>query len=51
MTASVAELEASATVLAAYNNSSSPASFAVSEHGLAFSYTLPARATVTFIWR
>ncbi|MGZ4173620.1 MAG: glycoside hydrolase family 30 protein [Solirubrobacteraceae bacterium] len=37
-------------VLVAYNNSSAAAAFAVQWHNRMFTYSLPARATVTFIW-
>lgn len=37
-------------VLVAYNNSTSPIRFAVSWNGRAFTYSLPAKATVTFHW-
>jgi glucosylceramidase len=37
-------------VLVAYNNSPAPIPFAVKDGGRQFSYTLPARATATFIW-
>jgi glucosylceramidase len=38
-------------VLMAHNNASAADRFAVRWHGMAFSYTLPPRATVTFVWR
>jgi glucosylceramidase len=37
-------------VLVAYNNSAAPVSFAVQWHRLWLRYTLPAAATVTFVW-
>jgi glucosylceramidase len=37
-------------VLIAYNTARTPQSFIVSWQRRQFSYTLPARATVTFIW-
>lgn len=37
-------------VLIAYDNAASPVTFAVAWRGRAFSYTLPAGATVTFVW-
>jgi glucosylceramidase len=37
-------------VLMAYNNTVSPFRFGVTWHGRSFSYTLPAGATVTFVW-
>ncbi|MGO9819468.1 MAG: glycoside hydrolase family 30 protein, partial [Solirubrobacteraceae bacterium] len=37
-------------VLLAYDNSSTPITFAVAWRDRTFSYTLPARATVTFVW-
>jgi glucosylceramidase len=37
-------------VLVAYNNSNAAQAFAVAFHGRQFSYSLPARATVTFTW-
>ncbi len=37
-------------VLLAYDNSASPITFAVAWRGRRFSYTLPAGATVTFVW-
>jgi glucosylceramidase len=39
------------TTLLAYNNAPGPVRFAVAWHGRAFTYTLPAAATVTFVWR
>jgi glucosylceramidase len=38
-------------VLMAYNNAARAESFAVQWRGLSFTYTLPAAATVTFVWR
>lgn len=38
-------------VLMAHNNASQAERFAVRWHGMAFAYTLPPRATVTFVWR
>jgi glucosylceramidase len=38
-------------VLIAYDNSSQPVRFQVGWHGRAFSYTLAAGATATFVWR
>ena len=38
-------------VLLAYNNAPRPVRFAVAWRGRAFTYTLPAAATVTFVWR
>ena len=38
------------TVLLAYANSRAPISFAVQWQGTSFTYTLPAKATVTFVW-
>ena len=38
-------------VLIAYNNSSQPISFAVHTAGGDFSYTIPAQAMTTFVWR
>ncbi|MGO9821682.1 MAG: hypothetical protein ACLPTJ_13660 [Solirubrobacteraceae bacterium] len=37
-------------MLLAYDNSSTPITFAVAWRDRTFSYTLPARATVTFVW-
>jgi glucosylceramidase len=38
-------------VLVTYNNSSTPISFAVQSDGRYFSYTIPAQAMTTFVWR
>jgi glucosylceramidase len=38
-------------VLIAYNNSTAPISFAVDSNGSYFSYTIPAQAMTTFVWR
>ena len=37
-------------VVMAYNNETTPATFAVAWHGMSFKYTVPAGATVTFKW-
>jgi glucosylceramidase len=37
-------------VLLAYNNSTNPVTFAVSWHGMSFTYTIAPRATTTFEW-
>ena len=37
-------------VLAAYNNSAAPITFAVASRGSYFSYTPPAGAMTTFVW-
>jgi len=38
-------------VLVAYNNSTTPISFAGESNGRYFSYTIPAQAMTTFVWR
>jgi glucosylceramidase len=38
-------------VLVAYDNSTSPTSFAVHSDGRYFTYTIPAQAMTTFVWR
>jgi glucosylceramidase len=38
-------------VLVAYNNSTAPSSFGVQSDGSYFSYTIPAGAMTTFVWR
>jgi glucosylceramidase len=37
-------------VLIAYDNTDAPITFSVAWHGRTFGYTLPANATVTFVW-
>ncbi len=38
-------------MLVAYNNSTAPISFAVETDGRYFTYTIPAQAMTTFVWR
>ena len=38
-------------VVVAYNTASIPIKFGVAWHGVSFTYTIPSKATVTFVWK